>query len=152
MAKPVSSNSMKIKMNIVLAVMITLGFCSLIGRLYYLQLVNFEENRTRALRQQLRPTTIAAQRGTIYDRNMKTLAASATVWSVILSPAAISSAEDLNKIADFLAPLLALDRDKIMQRGQKRSSYMRLSSNGLSRRRPTRLRPFRSTTSSAASI
>ncbi len=123
MAKPVSSNSMKIKMNIVLAVMITLGFCGLIGRLYYLQLVDFEENRTRALRQQLRPTTIAAQRGTIYDRNMKTLAASATVWSVIISPAEISSDEELNKIADFLAPLLALDREKIIQRGQKKSSY-----------------------------
>ncbi len=123
MAKPVSSNSMKIKMNIVLAVMITLGFCGLIGRLYYLQLVDFEENRTRALRQQLRPTTIAAQRGAIYDRNMKTLAASATVWAVIISPAEIKSDDELNKIADFLAPLLELDRDKVMQRGQKKSSY-----------------------------
>ncbi len=122
MAKPVSSNSMKIKMNIVLAVMITLGFCGLIGRLYYLQLVDFEENRTRALRQQLRPTTIAAQRGAIYDRNMKTLAASATVWAVIISPAEIKSDEELNKIADFLAPLLEIDREKIMQRGQKKSS------------------------------
>lgn len=123
MAKPVSSNSMKIKMNIVLAVMITLGFCGLIGRLYYLQLVDFEENRTRALRQQLRPTTIAAQRGAIYDRNMKTLAASATVWAVIISPAEIKSDEELNKIADFLAPLLEIDREKVMQRGQKKSSY-----------------------------
>lgn len=123
MAKPVSSHSMKIKMNIVLAVMITLGFCGLIGRLYYLQLVDFEENRTRALRQQLRPTTIAAQRGAIYDRNMKTLAASATVWAVIISPAEIKSDEELNKIADFLAPLLEIDREKIMQRGQKKSSY-----------------------------
>ncbi|MEA5136002.1 MAG: penicillin-binding transpeptidase domain-containing protein [Candidatus Fimivivens sp.] len=123
MAKPVSSNSMKIKMNIVLAVMITLGFCGLIGRLYYLQLVDFEENRTRALRQQLRPTTIAAQRGAIYDRNMKTLAASATVWAVIISPAEIKSDDELNKIADFLAPLLEIDRDKVMQRGQKKSSY-----------------------------
>ncbi|WMJ84994.1 penicillin-binding transpeptidase domain-containing protein [Oscillospiraceae bacterium LTW-04] len=123
MAKPVSSNSMKIKMNIVLAVMIVLGFCGLIGRLYYLQLVDFEENRTRALRQQLRPTTIAAQRGAIYDRNMKTLAASATVWAVIISPAEIKSEEELNKIADFLAPILELDREKIIKRGQKKSSY-----------------------------
>ncbi len=123
MAKPVSSNSMKIKMNIVLAVMITLGFCSLIGRLYYLQLVDFEENRARALRQQLRPTTIAAQRGAIYDRNMKTLAASATVWSVIISPAEIDSDEELSKIADFLSPLLNIDREKILKQGQKKSSY-----------------------------
>lgn len=123
MAKPVSSNAMKIKINIVLAVMVTLGFCSLIGRLYYLQLVDFEENRTRALRQQLRPTTIAAQRGAIYDRNMKTLAASASVWSVIISPAEVNSEEELNKIADFLAPLLELDREKIIERGKKRSSY-----------------------------
>lgn len=123
MAKPMSSNAMKIKMNIVLALMIALGFCSLIGRLYYLQLVDFEENRTRALRQQLRPTTIAAQRGAIYDRNMKTLAASATVWSVVISPAEIESDEELDKIADFLAPILEIDREKIIQRGQKKSSY-----------------------------
>lgn len=122
MAKP-SNNSMKIKMNIVLAVMITLGFCSLIGRLYYLQLVDFEENRTRALKQQLRPTTITAQRGTIYDRNMKTLAASATVWTVTISPAEIKSDEELDKIADFLAPVLEVDREKIIEHGKEKSSY-----------------------------
>lgn len=123
MAKLQGSNSMRVKMNIVLAAIVLIGFGGLIGRLYYLQLVDYEENRTRALRQQLRPTTIAAQRGTIYDCNMKRLAASATVWQVTLSPGDLKSDEELTLVADFLAPLLEIDREKIVARGQKKSSY-----------------------------
>lgn len=81
-----SSRRMKIKMNIVLALLVLVGFGVLIGRLYQLQLVDGEMYQAKALKQQLRPTAISAQRGTIYDRNMKTLAASATVWTVTLSP------------------------------------------------------------------
>lgn len=123
MKRPNGNNAMKTKMNIVLAVLIFVGFFGLIGRLYYLQMVDYEDNRIRALKQQLRPTTIAAQRGEIYDCNMKTLAASATVWTVTISPAEIESDEELNKIADFLAPLLKTEREKIVARGKKKSSY-----------------------------
>lgn len=119
----VSTNKMKIKMNFVLAIMVILGFGTLIGRLYYLQFVEGEKYQAMALKQQLRPTAISAQRGTIYDRNLKTLAASATVWNVIISPAEIESEEELGKIADYLSVLLEVDREKIITRGQKKSSY-----------------------------
>ena len=118
-----SSRRMKIKMNIVLALLVLVGFGVLIGRLYQLQLVDGEMYQTKALKQQLRPTAISAQRGTIYDRNMKTLAASATVWTVTLSPAELKDADQLSKIADFLAPLLGVEREKIIERGQKTASY-----------------------------
>jgi stage V sporulation protein D (sporulation-specific penicillin-binding protein) len=52
----------------------------------------------------------------------KTLASSATVWTVKISPAELRSDEELNKIADFLSPLLDVDREKIIERGQKKSS------------------------------
>ena len=119
----VSTNKMKIKMNFVLAIMVILGFGTLIGRLYYLQFVEGEKYQAMALKQQLRPTAISPQRGTIYDRNLKTLAASATVWNVIISPAEIESEEELGKIADYLSVLLEVDREKIISRGQKKSSY-----------------------------
>ncbi|MBS1381308.1 MAG: PASTA domain-containing protein [Oscillospiraceae bacterium] len=110
-------------MNIVLALLVLVGFGVLIGRLYQLQLVDGEMYQAKALKQQLRPTAISAQRGTIYDRNMKTLAASATVWTVTLSPAELKDADQLSKIADFLAPLLGVEREKIIERGQKTASY-----------------------------
>ncbi len=118
-----TSRRMKIKMNIVLALLVLVGFGTLIGRLYQLQLVDGEMYQAKALKQQLRPTAISPQRGAIYDRNGKTLAASATVWTVILSPAELKSEEELGKIADFLAPLLKVDREKIVERGKKKASY-----------------------------
>ncbi len=116
-------SNMKKRMNIVLVVLIFVGFGILVGRLYDLQLVDEKNYRISAMRQQLRPTTISAQRGTIYDRNMKTLAASATVWTVTISPAEIKDEAELNKIADFLSELLDIDREKIIERGAKKASY-----------------------------
>lgn len=123
MTKTLTANRMKIRMNIVLGVMVLLGFGVLVGRLYQLQFIDGEKYQTLALKQQLRPTAIPAQRGTIYDRNMKTLAASATAWTVTISPAELQSDEELEKIADFLSPLLDVPREKIIERGQKKNSY-----------------------------
>ena len=55
-----SSRRMKIKMNIVLALLVLVGFGVLIGRLYQLQLVDGEMYQAKALKQQLRPTAISA--------------------------------------------------------------------------------------------
>lgn len=123
MAKTQTNNRMKIRMNIVLGVIVVFGFGVLVGRLYRIQIVDGELYQSKALAQQLRPTSISAQRGSIYDRNMKTLASSADVWSVILSPAELGSPEELEKVAGFLAPLLGVDREKIIKQGQKKSSY-----------------------------
>ncbi|MBR1992956.1 MAG: stage V sporulation protein D, partial [Firmicutes bacterium] len=54
---------------------------------------------------------------------MKTLAASATVWTVTISPAEIKDEAQLIKIADFLSELLEVDREKILERGAKKASY-----------------------------
>lgn len=123
MEKQNSTNAMKIKMNIVLISLIVIGFCGMICRLYYLQIIDSDQNRVKALKQQMRPTQIAAQRGAIYDRNMNTLAASATVWTVTISPAEIKDDESLSKIADFLSELLEVDREMIIERGKKKGSY-----------------------------
>ena len=74
---------------IVLIVMVALGFGLIVVSLIRLQLVDGAELQKAAVDQQLRDTTISAQRGTISDRNMKPLAQSATVWKVVLAPAYI---------------------------------------------------------------
>jgi len=113
---------MRLKINLVLAVLILVGFGVLIGRLYRLQITDGAKYQTLALKQQLRPTEITAQRGVIYDRNRKMLAASARVWTVTISPAEMQEGQ-LEPIADFLSDLLGVDREKIVERGQKKNSY-----------------------------
>ena len=102
---PQTNNRMQARIYIVLVLIAVIGFGILIGRLYHLQINEGEKYQTLALKQQLRPTEITAQRGTIYDRNRKTLAASATVWTVTISPAELENADQLDLIADYLSEL-----------------------------------------------
>lgn len=118
-----TSNKMRIRLNIVMFVMVFIAIGVLIGKLFYIQIYEGEFWQGKALSQQFRATPISAERGTIYDTNMKTLAASATVWDVIISPAQIKDAEELNMIADYLSGLLEVDREKIIERGQRTRSY-----------------------------
>ena len=80
------SVKMKKKMAFVLAFVFVAGFTVLIGRLIKLQFVDGAYYQRKALSQQLKVTKITANRGTIYDRNLKPLAQSATVWDVSISP------------------------------------------------------------------
>ena len=58
-------------------------------RIGYWQLIRGEEMRKEAMLQQTRDRAITSKRGTIYDRNGKELAVSASVELVSVSPAEI---------------------------------------------------------------
>ena len=75
-------------------------FAPLAWKLYQLQIVQHEELQTKATRQQTSDVTVSASRGSIYDTNGKTLAVSATVYNVILSPKDINtvSTDDLKEV------------------------------------------------------
>ena len=71
------------------AVMLLLGvvtFLMLFWKLYDLQIRRHDELQAEAAGQQTRESTVAASRGTIYDRNYHPLATSATAENVCLSP------------------------------------------------------------------
>lgn len=106
----------------VLVALILIGFGAIIFSLARLQLVEGESLQTRAVDQQLKDTSISAQRGTIYDCNMKPLAQSATVWKVVLEPAFIT---DKNReiIADGLSKILKMDKKEIIERSKKKTYY-----------------------------
>lgn len=58
----------------------------LCGRLFYLQVISFDQYQSNTIKQYTKETVIQAKRGTIYDRNMKVLAISTTVERVFISP------------------------------------------------------------------
>jgi len=75
--------------NRILAVMALLGllaFVPIIMRLYTLMVTDYEYYANLALRNQTRTTTVTAERGNIYERNMNMLAASVSVENVYLDP------------------------------------------------------------------
>lgn len=69
----------------VMALFVVAGLL-LIGRLFYLQIANFDKYQSDTINQYTKETVIQAKRGTIYDRNMKVLAISTTVERVFISP------------------------------------------------------------------
>ncbi|MBO5496028.1 MAG: penicillin-binding protein, partial [Oscillospiraceae bacterium] len=104
-------------------------FALLLARLYQLQIVDHEQYESMAIRQQLRSTPGALERGKIYDRNGNVLAVSATVDNVYLSPAEIeTNGEDRTLIARELSKILGLDEKEIYEKsGQQGSWYVTLA-------------------------
>lgn len=84
-----------------------------------------------AIQQQLKDTKINAQRGTIYDCNMKPLAQSATVWTVVLEPLYLKKDAQKELIADGLSKILEQDSPKrdalkkeILEKANRKSYYV----------------------------
>ena len=109
---------------------IIVGFGLITGRLWYLQFVEGSELQGMAISQQMRDTTIRANRGTIYDRNGTVLAQSATVWTVYISPKylevknnEVKTEEKRTLLADKLSEILEVDRDSLYEKTGQLSSY-----------------------------
>lgn len=69
-------------------------FLPLIAQLYKLQIVEHLEWEERAANQQTKSVSVPANRGTIYDREGRAMAMSATVYKLILSPRGVYDAVD----------------------------------------------------------
>ena len=102
----------------------------LIIRVGYWQIYRGEEMRTAAENQQTSKSEIIAARGTIYDRNGKALAESATVNTLVCNP------QDVNKkkqgeeespypamVAEKLSVILNMDYEKILELTTKNNRY-----------------------------
>ena len=78
---------------IFLLVVLGIGiFFPLVAQLYKLQIVEHEEWERRAANQQTKSVSVPANRGTIYDREGRAMAMSATVYKLILSPMGVYGA------------------------------------------------------------
>lgn len=115
---------MKKRMMAVLTVFVVLGFATLVGRLFYLQVVTGNFYEQKAVEQQLREITVSAKRGTIYDSNMKTLAKSADVWDLYASPAAFTGDDQRHKVANDLSRITGVSADTLYAQLKKTTSYV----------------------------
>ena len=97
----------------ILAVMAVLGLVAFLPvalQLYHLMVGQHEYYAKLALRNQTRSTSVTADRGTIYDRNMNILAQSVTVETVYLDPHELKQSKaDIPSVSKTLAQLLQLD-------------------------------------------
>ena len=96
------------------AVLGLLAFVPVTLRLYQLMVTDYSYYANLALRNQTRSTTVTANRGTIYDRNMNILACSRSVENVYLDPHELKQSKaDIEAISAKLAEILELDADWI---------------------------------------
>ena len=106
------------KRMIAVAILIVFGgFSVLLVNLFRLQILNYEVYQAKAIEQQTRDITISAKRGTIYDRNKKALATSASAYLVYISPAAIKTDKEKETIISGLSEILGTtDEEKATYR------------------------------------
>lgn len=92
--------------------------------LYYVQIVKHDHYEELAVEQQTRQSVVTAQRGTVYDRNGKVLAMSASVETVFISPYEIkANNEDITLIASTLSKILDVDYNSIIEKSKDTKSW-----------------------------
>ena len=89
-------------------------FAVLIGRLFVLQIIKFDEYRQKAEDNIQSKTPLKAERGKIYDRNMVELATNVTSWRIFISPRDINDGEVAEKVARGLSEILNVSYETVL--------------------------------------
>ena len=98
------------RIRITMAVLGLLAFLPVGLRLYNLMVRDYDYYAELALRNQTRTTTVTADRGDIYDRNMNVLATSVSVENVYLDPHELKQSKaDIPEISRVLGEILGKD-------------------------------------------
>src|SRR5579875_2266472 len=105
--------SVMLRRGLMLAAAFTLWMFLILGRLYYLQVIEYVHWFERAQRQQQRTIELAPQRGTIYDCRLHPLAMSLPVDSIYAVPSHLA---DPARAARLLGPILGLDPQELEAR------------------------------------
>jgi len=120
-----------------------LAFLPVALRLYYLMVDRYEYYADKALRNQTRTTTVASDRGLIYDRNMNILANSQTVENVYLNPHELKQSKaDIPAIAGKLGEILNLDSQWIEKQAADRSMRYKLLKAKISQQTAEHIRNY----------
>ena len=94
----------------------------LIANLFRIQILKGDEYRLKAERNQMKDKIINAERGTIYDSNMKVIAKSASAWLVYVNPSRVTSEEQKTLLIDKFTELFDLDREIVTKKLNKSES------------------------------
>ncbi len=127
------TNLGKIKRRALLILSIGVTLLSLtIIRIGYLQIFKCEEYTNAVIDQQTQASQVNAMRGTIYDRNGKALAESASVNTLICNPKQIQSDKAAEIVATRLVSIIGLEYDYIYERLTKTSTQYQMLKKRLS--------------------
>lgn len=139
------ANSMTRRRILFAAAVLGVGaFVIVAGRLFQLQVLNYEFYEEKAIAQQTKDTTIEPMRGTIYDCNMKPLAISASVEMVTLEPRKIADDEQAQIISQNLAEILDMDYETVYAKASKTDSAYEVIKRGVEKEVADEVRQFKS--------
>ncbi|MBQ7652895.1 MAG: PASTA domain-containing protein [Clostridia bacterium] len=113
------SKSEFIKRLSVLSILITFLFTAVVGKLFYVQIVEGKDLQAKALDQWTRDIPYVAERGKIVDRNGVVLAATSTTYTCYVRPTNLKNAE---QTARAIAEATAIDYEKILEKISKKGA------------------------------
>lgn len=109
---------------ILISIVFVYGICAL-GKA---AIVDGEENRLKAERNQLSDTKISAQRGTIYDSNMKVLAKSASAWLIYVNPSKVKDDAQKELIVSGLCEIVGAKEEDVRKKLEKtETNYQKIA-------------------------
>ncbi len=100
------------------------GFCLILGKIVYINLVHGEEWQGMAYEQQTRDRLISPNRGSILDRNGEGIALTETVNAVSVIPVQVT---DLEGTATFLATTLDLEVEWVKSKMEENVALVRIA-------------------------
>ncbi len=105
----------------ILAILLVISFifCSLVVRLFVLQIINGKELQSKATDQWTRDLAIVAPRGTIYDRTGSALAVSYTTYNVYVRAREV---KDKSEVAIHLSEILQLSFENVYSKISKNNA------------------------------
>lgn len=138
-----ADRGMLLRTGVILALCGVLVFIPVLGMFLNLMVFRHEEFSGKALENQTRSAAVTASRGTIYDRNMNVLAASAGVENVLLSPVELKkNGGDVDLIASGLGEILNLEPQWIREQALDASMYYKVLAKKQDSEVTGRLRAF----------
>ena len=114
------------KTNILVVVSIVAALI-LVARLAYYSIYKYDEYQNKTIAQSVTESSIKANRGTIYDRNMNILAASITVERIFISPADIPQMSVKEYIDTYVENMGGKDADKAAEKARLTAEFDNLS-------------------------
>lgn len=127
------TNLGKIKRRALVILSLGVTFLSLtLIRIGYLQIFKCEEYTNAVIDQQTQASQVNAMRGTIYDRNGKALAESASVNTLICNPKQIQADKAAEIVATRLVPIIGMEYNYIYERLTKTNTQYQMLKKRLS--------------------
>lgn len=109
---------------------ICLGFFAVFGRLFQIQIVNYDYYKKKATQQHESRVVLRAVRGNIYDRNGRIIASTISRFSFAIDPKVLTDNEVIKAISKSLSKITKEDSQEIFNRIKRhKTSFMWLVRN-----------------------